>query len=419
MALATAAIVAVVYVLIAVGVLLIVNHNLVSNIDATLSQSLQTMAASRPPAGGPLQGPRGGKSYELPVLWWAYHPDGNYFDSSPAAKSSNLNLPVSPASISGPQTLSISGTDFRVMGGKVSDDSVVVAQSLTGVEQARTNLIQAELLIGPVLLVVVFLGALAIGRRVAMPVEQARQRQMDFTANASHELRTPLAVIQAQASLALSQERNGDWYRKSFEQVNRESQRMRHLVDDLLWLARFESAPRTRHPEPVDLAVMTQNAVDRFSAVAEARHQRLTFGSKGDAPTIAASPEWLDHLVGVLLDNACKYAPEGGAIEVRVTADGHNVRLTVDDSGPGIPESDRSRVFDRFQRATDQAAGAGLGLAIANAIVQATDGKWEVGSSPAGGASMSVSWARVLARPASRRSTATSPDAPPLASLDA
>jgi signal transduction histidine kinase len=88
----------------------------------------------------------------------------------------------------------------------------------------------------------------------------------------------------------------------------------------------------------------------------------------------------------------------------------------VDDSGPGIPETERSRIFDRFQRANDQAGGAGLGLAIADAVVRATNGRWLVGTSPAGGASMAVSWPRVLARQTSRR---TAGEAPPLASLDA
>lgn len=351
-------------------------------------------------------------------MWWMYHPDGNYADSSPAAKASNLNLPVSPTSVTGAQALTISGTDFRVMGGRVGDDWAVVGQSMSGLEQARTNLIQAEFFIGPLLLLVVFLGALAIGRRVAMPVEQARRRQMDFTANASHELRTPLAVIQAQASLALSQQRNADWYRNAFDQVNRESQRMRHLVDDLLWLARFESTPHASKPEPVDVGVMTQNAVDRFGAVAESKHQRLTFHTAGDALVIAASPEWLDHLVGVLLDNACKYSPDGGSIDISVSANGNIVRLAIDDSGPGIPEAERGRIFDRFQRATDQPGGAGLGLAIADAVVRATNGTWQVGTSPSGGASMAVAWPRVLARPVSRR-TATAADEPPLASLDA
>ena len=418
-ALAATGIVAALYVLIAVAVVLIVSHNLTSNVDGTLSRWLTSMAADRQTVTrgfpGPNRGPGGPRLGDAPVLWWMWHPDGNFSDSSTEAQS--VKLPVPPTSITSAQTITVSGVDFRVEGGHVGDDWAVVAQSLTSVEQARSNLIQAELLIGPVLLLVVFLGALAIGRRVASPIEQARQRQMDFTANASHELRTPLAVIQAQTSLALASPRNTDWYRRAFEQVNRESQRMRHLVDDLLWLARFEAMPRSSKAEPVDVAVMAQQAVDRFAAVAEARRQRLGIRLSGDSHVIAASPEWLDHLIGVLLDNACKYTPDGGSIDVRVTAEGNRVALIVDDSGPGIPKEQRGEVFDRFRRATDQPGGAGLGLAIADAVVRATNGRWDIGISPAGGASMAVSWPRLLAHGASTR--AVSPESPPLASLDA
>jgi two-component system OmpR family sensor kinase len=231
---------------------------------------------------------------------------------------------------------------------------------------------------------------------------------MEFTANASHELRTPLAVIQAQSSLALAQSRNADWYQRAFEQVNRESQRMRHLVDELLWLARFEAMPASTKPEPVDLAIVVQNGVDRFSAVAESRQQQLRLRVSGESAVIAASAEWLDHLVGVLLDNASKYTPEGGSIDVTVSGDGHLVRMAVDDSGPGIPEAERGRIFDRFQRATSQPGGAGLGLAIADAVVRATNGRWQVGVSPAGGTSMAITWPRVVSKPVARRSPATS-----------
>src|SRR5438445_612190 len=418
-ALAATGIVAALYVLIAVAVVLIVSHNLTSNVDGTLSRWLTSMAADRQTVSRgfpvPNRGPGGPRRGDSPVLWWMWHSDGNFSDSSTEAQS--VKLPVPPTSITSAQTITVSGVDFRVEGGHVGDDWAVVAQSLTSVEQARSNLIQAELLIGPVLLLVVFLGALAIGRRVASPIEQARQRQMDFTANASHELRTPLAVIQAQTSLALASPRNTDWYRRAFEQVNRESQRMRHLVDDLLWLARFEAMPRSSKAEPVDVAVMAQQAVDRFAAVAEARRQRLGIRLSGDSHVIAASPEWLDHLIGVLLDNACKYTPDGGSIDVRVTAEGNRVALIVDDSGPGIPKEQRGEVFDRFRRATDQPGGAGLGLAIADAVVRATNGRWDVGTSPAGGASMAVSWPRLLAHGATTRAVA--PESPPLASLDA
>ena len=415
-ALAATGIVAGLYVLIAVAVVLIVTHNLTSNVDTTLSSWLTSMAKAR---GGPTrgyQGPPGAPRFDAPVLWWTFHPDGNYADSS--TEAANINLPAPYNRIQSPQTITVSGTDLRVMGGLTSDDWTVVGQSMNSVYQARSNLIQAELLIGPVLLLIVFLGALAIGRRVASPIERARQRQMDFTANASHELRTPLAVIQAQTSLALAHDRDTDWYQRAFTRVNEESQRMRHLVDDLLWLARFEAMPRSGKAEPVDVGVMAQQAVDRFAAVAEARRQRLNIRVTGDSHVIAAAPEWLDHLVGVLLDNACKYTPEQGAIDVRVAVEGNRIKLVVDDSGPGIPADQRGQIFDRFRRATDQPGGAGLGLAIADAVVRATNGRWEVGASAAGGASMAVSWPRLLARPSATRA-ASSETPPPLARLDA
>jgi signal transduction histidine kinase len=414
-ALAATAIVAGLYLLIAVAVVLIVSHNLTANVDGTLSKWLTAMATQR---GGPsrgYQGPPGGPRFDAPVLWWTFHPDGNYADSS--MEAANINLPAPYNRIQAPQTITVSGTDFRVMGGLTSDDWTVVGQSMNSVYQARGNLIQAELLLGPVLLIVVFLGALAIGRRVASPIEQARQRQMDFTANASHELRTPLAVIQAQTSLALAQDRDAGWYQRAFTRVNEESLRMRHLVDDLLWLARFEAMPRSGKAEPVDVGVLAQQAVDRFAAVAQARRQQLNVRVSSDSHVIAASPEWLDHLVGVLLDNACKYTPEQGSIDVRVAVEGNRIKLVVDDSGPGIPADQRGQIFDRFRRATDQPGGAGLGLAIADAVVRATNGRWEVGASAAGGASMAVSWPRLLARAAATRTAAS--ETPPLARLDA
>ena len=258
-------------------------------------------------------------------------------------------------------------------------------------------MIVAELLIAPFLLGAVFLGALWIGRRVAAPIEASRRRQLDFTADASHELRTPLAVIEAQTSLALAGQRDVAWSRAAFERVDDEAKRMRRMLEDLLWLARFDASKRPVDVEPVDLAVMAGQAVDRFGPVAETRRLTIEVHAPPDGAVVAAPPEWLDRLLGVLLDNACKYAPDGGRVDVTVAIDGSRVALTVDDSGPGIPEGERTRIFDRFHRATDEAGGAGLGLAIADAIVRATGGRWRVASSPSGGARMGVSWTRALA----------------------
>jgi signal transduction histidine kinase len=173
--------------------------------------------------------------------------------------------------VSDPVTATLGGVDMRVAGGPTDDFYVVVAQSLDTVSQARSTLILAEVIIAPILLAIVFLGAVAIGRRVAAPIDLARRRQLEFTADASHELRTPLSVIEAETSLALGRDRDAEWYRGAFGRVDRESKRMHRLVDDLLWLARFDATRGLPDGEPVDLGVPATEAVDRFHSVAEAR----------------------------------------------------------------------------------------------------------------------------------------------------
>ena len=306
-------------------------------------------------------------------------------------------LPAEYWGVRGPVTGTIDEASVRLLGAPTGDGRYIVVGLSTGsVSDAQATIILAELIIGPILLLCVFFGAVAIGRRVAAPIERARQRQLEFTADASHELRTPVSVIEAQTSLALSQDRSAEWYRTAFGRVDHETQRMRKLLDDLLWLARFDAAAGQPGAEPVDVGVLAARTVDRFAIVAEARHLTLSLHAASESLVVTVPPEWLDRLLGVLLDNACKYSKEGGAVAVSVAADGGRVRLTVDDAGPGIPEAERSRVFDRFHRATESGAGAGLGLAIADAIVRATNGRWRIGTSSAGGASMSVSWVRAL-----------------------
>ena len=178
-----------------------------------------------------------------------------------------------------------------------------------------------------------------------------------------------------------------------------ESKRMRRLLEDMLWLARFDATRGTPNAEPVDLAVLAGATADRFSAVAEARQLQLTVETSVPDAVVNVPPEWLDRLLGVLLDNALKFSSPGGLVRVSVGLDGNRVQLTVDDCGPGIPEQDRARVFNRFARGTESKSGAGLGLAIADAIVRATDGRWRIGTSAQGGASLAVSWPRAFSGP--------------------
>jgi signal transduction histidine kinase len=148
---------------------------------------------------------------------------------------------------------------------------------------------------------------------------------------------------------------------------------------------------------------LAQVCADRFRAVGPS----ITTDTGPGHALISAPPEWIDRLAGVLVDNACRYAGADGQVRIQVRAQGSRVSLTVEDSGPGIPETDRARLFDRFHRANERGPGAGLGLAIGDSIVRSTGGRWQIGDSPLGGALMSVSWRHAQPhRPAAPRVTA-------------
>jgi signal transduction histidine kinase len=354
----------------------------------------------------------------VPIYWWLYGLDGSVAGAMRGAPAAPTKLhPL------GPNSVEIGGRQYRVNSVPALNLAnqpvgwLVVGRSVEDVYGAITRLALIEIGLAIPLGLLVFLGAVWIARRAVAPVEEARRRQLAFTADASHELRTPLTVIEAEASLALLQDRGADSYRQSIERIAGEGARLRRIVEDLLWLARFESEPSSPDTATVDVGEVATDSVARFRHVADQRRVRLT-GSvmTPQPPLIAAPPEWIDRLAGVLVDNACRYSPEDGAVEVSVATMDGRVRLAVDDSGPGIPAEERAHIFDRFHRANATPGGAGLGLAIGNAIVTATGGRWEVADSPTGGARMAVHWPLLRGpregEPAPRELPAASPESP-------
>ncbi len=391
-ALISTGIVAVVYAIFAAAVVMFVTNNLTAQVDARLASSLAHYERSQVPPRPASVTDTGQGGLSAPVLAWVIDPTGDQV----ATTRPSILLPAVDLGVSEPTTVRLQGVDLRITGATVGVYRLVVGYNFDSVTQAKASLIFTELGAGVVVLVLVFLGTLLVGRRVGAPIEIARQRQLEFTADASHELRTPLAVIEAQTSLALNQDRDPVWYRHAFQRVESESGRIRRLVDDLLWLARVDTPQGRPAAEPVEVGVLVQQAAERFAAVAESRSITLQV-SVGLGPlAVMGSSSWLDRLLGVLLDNAFKYAPSEGAVGLSVGVENNRVRLVVEDSGPGIPDDERAKIFDRFHRAVDQGYGSGLGLAIADAIVRHTHGRWEVSTSALGGARMAVSWPRVL-----------------------
>lgn len=193
--------------------------------------------------------------------------------------------------------------------------------------------------------------------------------QRRFVADAAHQLKTPLAGLRTQAELALL-DASPDEMQSSLRQLVTGSERATRLVNQLLLLARAE------HPDPTGLAACDLNTLAAQQAAlwvpqAMARRIDLGFEEAPHAALMHGNPILLAELLNNLIDNALRYTPEGGRVTVRVTQDDTQVRLEVEDSGPGIPVSERERVFDRFHRVLGtRADGSGLGLAIVREIAQ-------------------------------------------------
>ncbi len=382
-ALITTAVVAGLIVALCVAIDVIVAQTLRSSATDRLTAELTQLAAKH---GVPtLQEP----DVDDPVLVWNVNSAGAVVASTSGAPA----LPAGAVTAGAPVEMRIAGADVLVAGVGIPTGRLIGAVSLGNESKTLTALAVTEAIVGPVLLVIVFAGAFLVGRQTAGPIERARRRQLEFTADASHELRTPLAVIEAETSIALGSRAGADGDGAALRRVADETHRMRTIVDDLLWLARFDALPPDPPTEPVDLITAAEVGAQRFVPIAEHRGVHLARDTDGTTLALVDAPaDWIDRLIGVLLDNACRYTQADSTVSISVSRDRDHVRLTVSDTGPGIPVERRARIFERFRRGTTEGDGAGLGLAIGNAIVEATRGRWQIADVPGGGTSVGVVW---------------------------
>jgi signal transduction histidine kinase len=216
--------------------------------------------------------------------------------------------------------------------------------------------------------------------------EETLAHQRRFVADASHQLRTPLTSIEGYARL-LKEWGSEDkrTAREGAETIHAEARHMRKLVEDLLSLAKGdEGAPLD--PRPRDLDTVAAGAVCAARLASGGRHTIHYTSSRG--PVISSfDPERVEQAVGILLDNAIKYTPEGGTITVRTARENGHARLEISDTGIGVPREDIPRIFDRFYRTEEARSvrGTGLGLAIARQIADAHGGTLTVHSAPGAG----------------------------------
>lgn len=198
-------------------------------------------------------------------------------------------------------------------------------------------------------------------------LRDAAEHERAFIADAAHELRTPLTAIALQAELA-ERARDGEQRAAACAALKGGIERATRLVHQLLTLARNEPHARERTHQPLDLADVARGVVAEQAAIADSKgvDLGLTADVRG---MVDGDAEALHVLIGNLVDNAVRYTPAGGSVEVKIDVTGTRVRLRVVDTGPGIPEEARQRVFDRFYRhAGSVGTGSGLGLAIVREI---------------------------------------------------
>ena len=304
----------------------------------------------------------------------------------------------------GNSSLLLNRSTFAVRAESFRGGWLVAGESLADVARVRDSLINAELIFGAALLVMIYVASFVIGIRALSPIARAQRRLREFTADASHELRTPLSVIEAEVAIALSKERNAESYRSALERIGGEGHRLQRIVDDLLWLARLDGERKQQIEELADVEAITLACTERFQVVAETSQLRLTFVKFGDDDAIVRAPrDSIDRLVGVLIDNACKFAGPGGRVEAIVATQGNIVTLEIDDSGPGIDPQERDLIFDRFHRTSTPAGGTGLGLAIADSIIRATHAHCKIDTASIGGAKFEITWRLAAAKGSSER----------------
>ena len=230
---------------------------------------------------------------------------------------------------------------------------------------------------------------------MAAELERLDTMRREFVADASHELRTPVANLAvAVEALRGGISTGGVETASLLDAIEREVDRLRMLVENLLDLSAIESGGVQLRMVPTDLAQVARDTVESFHARAEQAGIALVLNQPTRSPNVRADPDRMAQVLGNLVDNALRFTPRGGRLTVAVADHHDRVTVTVADTGPGIPPQDLPHIFDRFfkvDRSRSARRGAGLGLAIAKRLTTAQGGELRAENNAQGGAKFTVS----------------------------
>jgi two-component system OmpR family sensor kinase len=217
---------------------------------------------------------------------------------------------------------------------------------------------------------------------------QAQLRQVDvarkeFIATASHELRTPIFSLAGFVELLQDEDLDEDTRREFLETMREQVERLQKLSVDLLDLSRLDAGSLELNPEEVDLSELARSVVHEFTPAMANHDTDLDVRLPEQGPEAVCDPERVAQIMRILLDNALRHTPEGTQVTVKADRSNGAAGFTVADTGPGLPEGSRGKVFERFYTG-DAARGAGLGLAIARELAERMDGRLRVTSQSRG-----------------------------------
>jgi two-component system OmpR family sensor kinase len=233
-------------------------------------------------------------------------------------------------------------------------------------------------------------------------LDQSFALQRRFAADAAHELRTPLTALNLQVQLAERAQTDADRAR-AFEKLRQGIRRATRLVQQLLTMARLDPDAAAAAPAAVPLGALLGSVLEDLRPLAAERRIELALDDASAGAAVSGSEDALRILFSNLVDNAVRYTPEGGRVAAALARAGADISVTIDDSGPGIPEEERERVFDRFYRAPGTAGtGTGLGLAIVSQVAEMHRGRVQLAASPAGGLRVSVLLPTAVGEPSAR-----------------
>jgi two-component system, OmpR family, phosphate regulon sensor histidine kinase PhoR len=224
-------------------------------------------------------------------------------------------------------------------------------------------------------------------------LRRADQIRRDFVANVSHELRTPLTAIRGYVEALLDEPGDAEGTQKFLEIIARHTTRMERLVKDLLRLARLDARQEVLEMARCDVRQLFSGVIADLSPSIEAKAQQVGIDVSADAAQVDGDPAKLHDIVRNLLENAVNYSPDGAAVTLGASRLNGLYTITVADSGPGIPQEDLARVFERFYRvdkSRSRPGGTGLGLAIVKHLVELHGGEARAENAANGGAVFTV-----------------------------